>query len=100
MTAPLALTMGEPAGIGGELTLLAWRCRQAAALPPFFALDDPTRLDRLAAVLGWPVPLRPIAAPEEAAAVFSDALPVLPVALPSAVVAGRPDPANAPAVIE
>src|SRR5689334_23468841 len=100
MIAPLALTMGEPAGIGGELTLLAWRRRQAAALPAFFTLDDPVRLERLAAALGWPVPLRPITAPEETAAVFPQALPVLPVALPGAVAAGRPDPANAPAVIE
>ena len=100
MIAPLALTMGEPAGIGGELTLLAWRCRQSAALPPFFALDDPARLERLAAALGWPVPLRAIAAPEEAAAVFGHALPVLRVALPHSVVAGRPDAANASAVIE
>ncbi len=99
MTAPLALTMGEPAGIGGELTLLAWRQRRAQALPPFFALDDPARLERLAAALGWPVPLRPIAAPEEAAAAFPQALPVLPIALPRPVAAGRPDPANAPAVI-
>src|SRR6185312_10136377 len=100
MTTPLALTMGEPAGIGGELTLLAWRCRQAAALPPFLTLDDPTRLERLAATLAWPVPVRPITVPEEAAAVFPRALPVLPLALPGAVTAGRPDPANAPAVIE
>ena len=99
MTAPLALTMGEPAGIGGELTLLAWRQRRAQALPPFFALDDPARLERLAAALGWPVPLRPIAAPEEAAAAFPQALPVLPIALPRPVAAGRPDPANATAVI-
>jgi 4-hydroxythreonine-4-phosphate dehydrogenase len=99
MTAPLALTMGEPAGIGGELTLLAWRRRRGEALPPFFALDDPARLERLAGALGWPVPLRAIAAPEEAAAAFPEALPVLPVALPRPVAAGRPDPANAPAVI-
>ncbi|HKW54927.1 MAG TPA: 4-hydroxythreonine-4-phosphate dehydrogenase PdxA, partial [Stellaceae bacterium] len=100
MIAPLALTMGEPAGIGGELTLLAWRRRQAEALPPFFTLDDPARLEQLAAALGWTVPLRRIAAPEETATLFPQALPVLPVALSGVVAAGQPDPANAPAVIE
>lgn len=101
MTAPpLALTMGEPAGIGGELTLLAWRRRQAETVPPFFVLDDPARLERLAGALGWAVPLRSVAAPEDAAAVFPLALPVLPVALPRPVTAGHPDPANAPAVIQ
>ena len=97
---PLALTMGEPAGIGGELTLLAWQRRGAEALPPFFALDDPLRLERLAARLGWNVPVRTIAGPEDVARVFPEALPVLPVTLPRPVMVGRPDPANAPAVIE
>ena len=41
--APLAVTMGEPAGIGGELTLKAWSRRRPRARP-FFALDDPGRL--------------------------------------------------------
>ena len=99
MTLPLALTMGEPAGIGGELTLLAWLKRGKEGLPPFFALDDPARLERLAAALGWTVPLRVIAEPAEAVAVFPEALPVLPVALATRVTPGRPDPSNAPAVL-
>ena len=40
MTAALALTMGEPAGIGGEIALRAWLARQEHGLPPFFVLDD------------------------------------------------------------
>jgi 4-hydroxythreonine-4-phosphate dehydrogenase len=96
---PLALTMGEPAGIGGEITLLAWLRRREAGLPPFFSVDDPARLERLAAGLGWRVPLRPIAAPEEAVGAFAEALPVLPLALPQAAVAGTPDPANTAAVV-
>jgi len=95
---PLALTMGEPAGIGGEIALQAWR-RRAEGVPPFLLLDDPARLARLAEALGWPVPVRPIAAPGEAAAVFPGALPVLPVPLAQPSVPGRPDAANAPAVI-
>jgi 4-hydroxythreonine-4-phosphate dehydrogenase len=100
MMAPLALTMGEPAGIGGEITLLAWLRRRDAGLPAFFALDDPERLRRLAGGLGWNVPLRIIAAPREAAAAFAEALPVLPLPLPRPAQPGRPDPANAGAVIE
>ena len=52
---PLALTMGEPAGIGGEITLKAWLGRTPA--PIFFAIDDPERLARLAAALGLDVPV-------------------------------------------
>ena len=45
-TAPLAVTMGEPAGIGGELSLKAWSMRQRGARP-FFILDDAARLTAL-----------------------------------------------------
>ena len=44
---PLAVTMGEPAGVGGELSLKAWLARQEA-MRPFFVLDDPARLGELA----------------------------------------------------
>ncbi len=100
MSPPLALTAGEPAGIGGEITLKAWLARERAALHPFVAIDDPRRLESVAAALGLAVPVARIAAPAEAAALFATALPVLPLAFPAPVVPGRLDPKNAPAVIE
>jgi 4-hydroxythreonine-4-phosphate dehydrogenase len=100
MIAPLALTMGEPAGIGGEIALMAWQKRKSSAFPPFFVIDDPARLDRLATRLNLSVPVRPISQPGEAARVFASALPVLPIELAKPATPGRPDPANAPAVIE
>jgi 4-hydroxythreonine-4-phosphate dehydrogenase len=99
MTLPLALTAGEPAGIGGEITLQAWRARRGGATP-FFVIDDPARLERLAASLGWIVPVAPIASPEEAARVFDRALPVLPLAFAAPIAIGRPDKRNAAAVIQ
>jgi 4-hydroxythreonine-4-phosphate dehydrogenase len=95
---PLALTMGEPAGIGGELALRAWLARDAL-LPLFYLIDDPDRLAALAGALGWPVPVRPIAAPEAAASVFAEALPVMPVGLAVHARPARPDPADAPAIL-
>jgi 4-hydroxythreonine-4-phosphate dehydrogenase len=100
MTLPLALTMGEPAGVGGEIALLAWLRRRDERIPAFFLIDDPKRLAQLAQAIGAAVPLRAIGGPEQAAAAFETALPVLPLALPREIVPGRPDPANAPAVIE
>ena len=100
MTSPLALTMGEPAGIGGEIALLAWLRRKEANVPPFFVIDDPARLEHIAASLGWSARLRRVDAPQQAEAVFADALPVLPLALRRPATPGRPDPAHAPAVIE
>ena len=71
---PLAVTMGEPAGIGGEITLAAWR-RLAAAGPAFLALDDPERLRRIGGgARSARSPIRP-----RRAAVFPHALPVLPL---------------------
>jgi len=105
--------MGEPAGIGAEIALKAWRlcsrpsaaeaagdAEQAhASLPVFFLIDDPERLETLAGRLGWAVPVIEIASPAEAAAVFPRALPVLCERLPAEVVPGRLDPRNAPAVV-
>jgi 4-hydroxythreonine-4-phosphate dehydrogenase len=96
---PLAVTMGEPAGIGGELSLKAWLARTRASRP-FFAIDDPQRLETLARALGLTVPMKKIARASEAAAVFEGALPVLSVRLRVPARPGHPDPANAQATIE
>ena len=95
---PLVLTMGEPAGIGGELALAAW-VRRASGIPRFALIDDPARLAILANLLGLDIPIREIDAPAEAAEIWQDALPVLPIALSAPVVPGRPDLRNAGAVI-
>lgn len=99
MSGAIALTPGEPAGIGAEITLKAWAARHAAHLSPFFAIDDPIRLERLAAQLGLSVAVAAIAAPEAAATTFARALPVLPCRFPAPITPGRPDATNAPAVI-
>ncbi|MEO0819086.1 MAG: 4-hydroxythreonine-4-phosphate dehydrogenase PdxA [Pseudomonadota bacterium] len=89
---PVALTMGDPAGIGGEIAVAAHA--SGAVTHPAFAIDDPARL---AALPGARVV--EIAEPAEAASVWPRALPVLAEPLPRPVVPGRPDPANAAAVI-
>jgi 4-hydroxythreonine-4-phosphate dehydrogenase len=94
---PLALTMGDPAGIGGELTLKAWLARREG--PAFVALDDPARLAGIARALGLDVPVRAVDSAHAAAAVFGRALPVLPITLAAPPAPGRADPANAAAVI-
>ncbi len=94
---PIALTMGEPAGVGGEITLKAWLRREELA--PFFVIDDPERLGALARRLDWPVPIAVIERPEETGPVFAEALPVLSRPLPGRATPGEPDPANAPLVL-
>ncbi|ONG53142.1 4-hydroxythreonine-4-phosphate dehydrogenase PdxA [Pseudoroseomonas deserti] len=90
LTSPLALTMGEPAGIGAEISVGAWTALRQDG-PVFFYVGDP-------ALLG-DAPWREIADPAGAAAVFPAAIPVLPLPLAATAIPGRLDPRNAPAVI-
>lgn len=98
MMLPLALTMGEPAGIGGEIALKAW-LRRGEGVPPFYVIDDPDRLAALAARLGWSVPIRRLTVPRDAPEIFAQSLPVLPVGGVPRAAPGRPDPADAPLVV-
>ncbi len=97
--APLAVTMGDPAGIGGELTVMAWARRGEGAVPPFYTLDDPARLTAISRMIGMDCPVVEIADPAEAPAIFATALPVLPLPLPAPQPPGQPVPANAATVI-
>ncbi|MCB1510495.1 MAG: 4-hydroxythreonine-4-phosphate dehydrogenase PdxA, partial [Hyphomicrobiaceae bacterium] len=96
---PLALTMGDPAGIGPELAIAIWCHRHTNRCPAFALLADPDLIKARAADVGLIAPVALIATASEAAAVFDAALPVLPIPLSTTSVAGKPDPANATAVI-
>ncbi|CAA7618484.1 4-hydroxy-L-threonine phosphate dehydrogenase, NAD-dependent [Candidatus Terasakiella magnetica] len=85
--------MGEPAGLGGDITLQAWT-RRAEGVPAFVALDDPDRLSALARRLGLAIPIRSVADMAEGGEVFATALPVLPVALVHTVEPGAPHSGN------
>lgn len=96
----LVVTMGDPAGIGGDVTLTAWTRRHEADLPPFFLIDDPDRLTALARQLRLDVPITTIATPTEAVKAFSSSLPILPLQLAVASTPGQLDERNAPCVID
>lgn len=96
---PLAVSMGDPAGIGLEIALMAWREQTERGLPPFYIWGDPDALAERAHALRLPVPLAVIGAPEEAPGAFSSALPVRPIKLHAKAEAGHPDVRNAPAII-
>jgi 4-hydroxythreonine-4-phosphate dehydrogenase len=96
---PSVLTMGEPAGIGGELTLKAWADFRGQ-LPAFFTLDDPERLRAIAHSLNWDIPIAVIDEPCEASRIFNDALPVMPLREDARAISGAPGTASARAVLE
>ncbi|MEQ9640526.1 MAG: 4-hydroxythreonine-4-phosphate dehydrogenase PdxA [Alphaproteobacteria bacterium] len=97
---PLAITMGEPAGIGLEVTLKAWKRRQRLDLPAFFLMNDPARVAETARLLDIDAKISEIDSPARALSRFDDTIPVLPVSMNAPVVHGKPDPENAPLVIE
>ena len=64
---PLALTLGDPSGIGPELALAAWHARIGQTrLPPFFLVADPDFVERTAERLGFSVPVAAVSGPPEA----------------------------------
>ncbi|MDU2927652.1 MAG: 4-hydroxythreonine-4-phosphate dehydrogenase, partial [Bradyrhizobium sp.] len=77
MSKPLALTLGEPAGIGPDITLQAWLRRTELGLPAFYLLGDPGFISQRAALLGLDVPVTETH-PGQAVEIFSKALPVVP----------------------
>ena len=95
-TGPIALSLGEPAGIGPEIIVKAWSALRADG-PAFMVVGDAQSL-AAASNAGASI-IRSVSSPGEAAGVFAEALPVLNLPLSSAVVAGKPAAAAAPAVI-
>ncbi len=95
---PLALTLGEPAGIGPDITLAVWRRRNALGLPPFYVAGDPAFLRERARALGLNAPVKSVT-PDETADVFARALPVVPIGVAVTAAPGKPDVSSAPAAI-
>jgi len=98
MPPPLALTLGEPAGIGPDLASAVFRRRTELDLPPFYVLGDPAFMARRAALTGPPVKIV-ACPPEQAAAVFATALPVADTGAPATAAPGSPDHNSAGAAI-
>ena len=95
---PLALTLGEPAGIGPELALAVWRRRAELDLPGFYLIADPDFIRRRAERLGIAIPIASVT-PDAAAATFPSALPVVDLDVAVTAEPGRPDRSSAPAAI-
>jgi 4-hydroxythreonine-4-phosphate dehydrogenase len=94
----LALTLGEPAGIGPDLALSVWCRRSALDVPPFYLAADADFLRRRAEHLGLDVPIV-TATPPTAAAAFGSALPVVAIDVAVTAAPGRPDRSSAPAAV-
>lgn len=83
---PLAISMGDPAGIGPEIIAKAWDARAAHALPPFVAVGDARAIERV-----WQGPIARISDIAEVARCFAGALPVMTVEDAGEIEPGAPD---------
>ncbi|MBR0827974.1 4-hydroxythreonine-4-phosphate dehydrogenase PdxA [Bradyrhizobium manausense] len=95
---PLALTLGEPAGIGPDITIAAWLKRRELNLPCFYLLGDEAAIARRAKTLGADIRIASVPS-HEAAAAFADALPVVATGEIATAEPGRPDDSSAPAAL-
>lgn len=95
----LALTVGDPSGIGPDIALMAWQLRKQAHVPPFLLIADPEQIAQRAARLGFDIAIRE-SNPADAQSHFTDVLPVLPLIRRHAENPGVPDGANAAGTIE
>ena len=92
---PLAVAMGDPAGVGPEIIAKAWAGRELHSLAPFFAVGDVRAIETV-----WDGPVARISDPGEAASRFGAALPVLHVADAAEIRPGTPDLEGARCALE
>ena len=98
MPSPLALTLGEPAGIGPDITFAAWRRRAELGLAPFYLLADPAFVARRAERIAPDVTIA-VVEPQAAGAAFETALPVVDIGVTVSAEPGHPDRSSAPAAL-
>jgi 4-hydroxythreonine-4-phosphate dehydrogenase len=96
---PLALTSGDPSGIGPEIALSAWHQRMSAGIAPFYLLGDPALIAARAQAVGLETPLA-VTDPAGAAEAFANALPIVPLKASFRDSAGTPDSSNAAGILE
>jgi 4-hydroxythreonine-4-phosphate dehydrogenase len=82
---PLAISLGDPAGVGPEIVAKSWDARRSHPIPPFFVVGD-----RGAIAAVWQGPIQTITDPAEAASCFDMALPLLQVGSGHEVRPGKP----------
>ncbi len=100
LTSCLALTMGDPSGIGPELSLKAWLSRRSHDLPPFVYIGNEDHLKRSAEHLALDAAIGRVETPADAFDAFNKKVPVIDIELKAPVEYGKPNAQHATAVIK
>ena len=96
---PIVVTMGDPSGIGPEITGKAWRAKEALNIAPFAVISDPRIFQDGDRCGDQHIPIEKISELGEVERVFAHALPIIPINCVEMPVPGKPSAANAPSVI-
>lgn len=96
---PLALTMGDPSGIGLDIAIAAFENREALDLSPFIFLGDIAALNARAELLGRSIEVV-ATEPEHAADIFTDQFPAIDIKCAETVEAGQPNSDNSDAILQ
>ncbi len=97
--APVAITMGDPGGIGAEITLKSWRDHRAD-LTPFYMIDDPNRIDHINRQLNLNCSVKPVSGLDKIGEVFRDSLPIFDLGDRVVGHPGELKPQDAPLVLQ
>ncbi len=91
--------MGDPAGIGPDITLACWHKRGRDPVVPFVVVGDPEVLDARAQTLGFKAPVAVVESPAEGLRAYQEALGVIPASSAGDIFAGKPTPMGGAAAI-
>ncbi len=95
----IALTVGDPSGIGPDVALRAWSLRHEQAIPPFLLLCDSDQISARAKALGLSIKIE-LCDPQKAEQTFAHALPVLALESKHVETPGKPSLTNSAGTIE
>ncbi len=87
---PIAVSLGDPSGIGPEVIAKAWAARETNDLKPFFAVGDRRSIEVV-----WDGPIALIVDPDQTASQFGDALPIMQIDDADDIVPGEPNMSGA-----
>ncbi|WP_395624208.1 4-hydroxythreonine-4-phosphate dehydrogenase PdxA [Sphingomonas daechungensis] len=90
LSRPIAISLGDPAGIGPEVVAKCWDGRAVNNLPPFAAIGDPRAIAHV-----WDGPIELVDDPQQAEAVFDYALPLIQITAAEDDLPGHPSVAGA-----
>tara|TARA_B100000953_G_C17998676_1_gene414433 strand:- start:88 stop:1086 length:999 start_codon:yes stop_codon:yes gene_type:complete len=94
----VVLTMGDPSGIGTEISVRSWKSKKTKS--PFFIIHDPRYVEKVIKKMGIKVKIKIIDHPKEALKYYKKYLPVFPIEIDKKTKLGSPNKKNAKSILK